>query len=154
MSSSVCEKRQEMCESEKAKIINFCIVYSLNIKYSLMQSTITQMLYIFGKRRRHLVEITLSHLLYETPPNELLDIGPILRLSQERSIWRKKRSSDWWEEIVKNHFKDDDWLESFRVRKCTFMWLCDQLKNELAPSANQLGVREPVSIEKQVAVCL
>ncbi|XP_026830950.1 protein ALP1-like [Ooceraea biroi] len=40
------------------------------------------------------------------------------------------------------------------MRKCTFTWLCDQLKNELPPSINQLGVREPISVQKQVAVCV
>ncbi|EZA59385.1 hypothetical protein X777_00507, partial [Ooceraea biroi] len=58
----------------------------------------------------------------------------------------KKRNTDWWEQIVQNHFNEEDWLESFR--------LCDQLKNELPPSVNQLGVREPISVQKQVAVCV
>lgn len=84
----------------------------------------------------------------------MLDIGPVLRLSQERNIWMKKRSKHWWEQIVQNHFKEEDWIESFRMRKCTFLWLCDQLKNELTLSVYQLGCREPVSVEKQVAVCL
>jgi len=118
-----------------------------------MQFT-TQLLHIFNKRRRHLVEVILQYLLNKTPPNQLLNIGPVLRLSQERKIWMKNRSKDWWKRIVNQHYKEDDWLESFRMEKNTFMWLCDQLKDTLAPSVYQLGFREPVSVEKQVAVCL
>lgn len=66
----------------------------------------------------------------------------------------KTRSKDWWKRIVNRNFKEEDWLKSFRMRKCTFLWLCDQLKNELASSVYQLGFREPVSVEKQVAICL
>jgi len=36
----------------------------------------------------------------------------------------------------------------------TFEWLCDNLREELLPSLNQLETREPVSVEKQIAVCL
>jgi len=130
-------KNFKLSESEKINIINTCVTtYSTNIKYMLMQS-MTQLLRILNKRRRHLVEVILLHLLNEIPPNQLLDIGPILRISQERTIWMKKRSKDWWERIVNHSFKEEDWLESFRMRKCTFLWLCDQLKNELAPSVYQ-----------------
>ncbi|XP_018376456.1 PREDICTED: uncharacterized protein LOC108769767 [Trachymyrmex cornetzi] len=66
----------------------------------------------------------------------------------------KKRSSNWWERIVNDYFKEEDWLETFRMTKPTFQWLCDELRGELIPKENQLGFREPLSVEKQVAVCL
>lgn len=66
----------------------------------------------------------------------------------------KKRSFDWWYRIVNDHFKDEDWIETFQMTKTTFFWLCDQLREELAPNLNQIETREPVSVEKQVAVCL
>lgn len=43
----------------------------------LMQS-IAQLLRIFDKRHKHLIEIILMHLLNKTLPNQLLDIDPIL----------------------------------------------------------------------------
>lgn len=125
----------KLCENERTNIINTCIAtYSTNIKHILMLY-ITQLLKIFDKRRRHLVEVILQHLLNNTASNQLLDIGPVFNLSQGRTIWMKKRSKDWWERIVSYHFKKEDWLESFRMEKCTFIWLCDQLKNDLAPSS-------------------
>lgn len=109
---------------------------------------------MLNKRRQHLMQIILLHLSNKTPLNQFFNIGPVLRQSQERTMWMKYRSQHFWEQVVNKHYKDEDWLESFRMRKCTFMWLCDQLRNELAPSVYQLGFREPVSVEKQVVVCL
>lgn len=40
------------------------------------------------------------------------------------------------------------------MTKTTFFWLCDQLRERLTPNVNQIGTRKPVSVEKQVAVCL
>lgn len=40
----------------------------------------------------------------------------------------KIRSHDWWERIVKNEFKDEDWLENFRVTKDTFHFIVNELK--------------------------
>jgi len=117
-------KNFKLSNSEKINIINTCVAtYATNVKYMLMQFT-TQFLHLFNKRRRHLVEVILQNLLNKTPPNQLFNIGPVLRLSQEREIWMKNRSKDWWERIVNQHYKEDDWLESFRMEKNTFMWLC------------------------------
>lgn len=40
------------------------------------------------------------------------------------------------------------------MSKPTFQWLCNELRDELTPKENQLGFREPISVEKQVAVYL
>jgi len=69
-------------------------------------------------------------------------------------MWMKERSSDWWNRIVNHYYTEEDWLESFRMTHGTFECLCDNLREELLPSLNQLGTREPVSVEKQIAVCL
>lgn len=52
------------------------------------------------------------------------------------------------------HFNDKDWIETFRMTKATFLWLCDQLREKLVPNLNQIGTRKPVSVEKQLSVCL
>ncbi|XP_011873844.1 PREDICTED: putative nuclease HARBI1 isoform X2 [Vollenhovia emeryi] len=131
----------------------FVAVYLTTIENMFVQCT-SHVRNNLMKRRRRLKEIILQHLLNSTPPNHLLDLGPILKFSREREIWMKERSFDWWHRIVNGHFKDEDWIETFRMTKVTFLWLCDQLRERLVPNVNQIGTREPVSVEKQVAVCL
>ncbi|XP_031327606.1 protein ALP1-like [Photinus pyralis] len=40
------------------------------------------------------------------------------------------------------------------MSKSSFLWLCDQLRNRLLPCENYVKTREPVSVEKQVAITL
>ncbi|RLU19818.1 hypothetical protein DMN91_008377 [Ooceraea biroi] len=131
-----------------------CSLVAVNLTTieNVMQCTV-HVQNVLIKRRERLKKIILQHLLNSTPPNSL-DLGPILQLSREREIWMKECSIDWWHRIVNDHFKDEDWLETFRMTKETFLWLCSQLREKLAPNINQIGTREPVSVEKQIAVCL
>lgn len=140
-----------MEKKEKARL--FVAIYLKTVENITLQCTL-HVLNILINRRRHLKEMILQHLLSSTPPNHLLDFGPILQFSRPREIWMKERSFDWWYRIVNDHFTDEDWIETFRMTKATFFWFCDQLREKLAPNTNQLGTREPVSVEKQVAVCL
>jgi len=71
---------------------SFVAVYLKIIENMIMQCTV-HIRNILIKRRRHLKEIILQHLLNSTLPNYLLDLGPILQFSRERKIW-KKRSTD------------------------------------------------------------
>lgn len=49
-----------------------------------------------------------------------LSIEPLLNGPRIRSLWMKKRSSDWWQEIVNVQFIKEDWIENFRMKKETF----------------------------------
>lgn len=70
----------------------------------------------------------------------------------KRSTWMKVRSADWWSRIVQKNFLEEDWLENFRISRPTFEYICNRLRKYLAPAETQ--VREPTSVEKQVAVAL
>jgi hypothetical protein len=73
-------------------------------------------------------------------------------LPRHRAMWMKMRSTHFWNEIVLNHYTDEDYLESFRMKKSSFEILCSKLapalKSHLTP------VREPISVEKKIAVSL
>ncbi|TGZ45962.1 uncharacterized protein [Temnothorax longispinosus] len=71
-----------------------------------------------------------------------------------RRLWMKRRSYHFWDDIVLNTYDDAQWLESFRMRKDTFNKLCDIVKRELEPKPIFLKSREPLSVQKQVAVAL
>lgn len=71
-----------------------------------------------------------------------------------RSTWMKQRSNHFWSEIVLCTYTDSDWIESFRMCKKTFNDLCYLLQPALEPKPLLLKSREPLSVEKQVAVAL
>jgi len=52
-------------------------------------------------------------------------------LKQSPRMWMKVRSSDFWERIVLIEYLDDDWLETFRMKKTAFNYICDKLQNRL-----------------------
>ncbi|CAG9766703.1 unnamed protein product [Ceutorhynchus assimilis] len=71
----------------------------------------------------------------------------------------KIRSFHWWEEVVlRNKLSEEEWLENFRVSQNTFMYLCDQLREVLAPQPNILSqywkYAKLMTVEKKVAVSL
>lgn len=39
-----------------------------------------------------------------------------------KRLWMKNRNQCWWEKNVKNHFEDEDWIETFRMKKSTFQY--------------------------------
>ncbi|XP_060854937.1 uncharacterized protein LOC132932573 [Metopolophium dirhodum] len=67
-------------------------------------------------------------------------------------MWMKNRSSDFWDRIVNSNFEEEDWLENFRMSKETFQLMCFKLNDFLKPSEN--AVRQPLSVEKKVAIAL
>ena len=68
----------------------------------------------------------------------------------KRSIWTKFRSQSFFTDVVVN-WSDREWKQNFRVSRNTFNFLC----RELAPYlAKHHVVREPLSLELRVAVCL
>lgn len=112
-------------------------------------------------RKRYELNIKLHRLCLQQR-NELLmkwlqisDLYP-LQLTMEgikyQRIWQLERSSDFWKRIVNIHYTPKEWLESFRMSKVSFLDLCNKLRNELKPQ--YLKSREPLSVEKQVAVAL
>lgn len=72
---------------------------------------------------------------------------------RERSIWAKERFELIWLQMLAS-IDDAEWIESFRVTKDLFEYICSELESELKPLLNPLTKREPVSVEKQVGLCL
>ena len=49
---------------------------------------------------------------------------------------------------------EKNWIETFRMSRGTFFYICLKLQNKLAPRQNYLIPREPISTEEQVAICI
>ena len=62
------------------------------------------------------------------------------------------RSQHWWNYVVMATFKDNDWLENFRLSKVTFMHLCDQLHPYI--QCQDTHLRKCISVERRVGITL
>ena len=62
------------------------------------------------------------------------------------------RNSRWWELIAQETFNETDWTENFRIRKETFVYICDQLKPVIERQDTQL--RKAISVQQRVAITI
>jgi hypothetical protein len=51
----------------------------------------------------------------------------VIGLGHEKRTWKKERSTDWFDHIVLETFDDDQWIETFRMKRETFASLCRSL---------------------------
>ncbi|XP_065427403.1 uncharacterized protein LOC135976296 [Chrysemys picta bellii] len=70
----------------------------------------------------------------------------------ERRVWARETSTDWWDRIVLQVWDDSQWLQNFRMRKGTFMELCDLLSPALKRQNTRM--RAALTVEKRVAIAL
>ena len=69
-----------------------------------------------------------------------------------RNVWQKERSSLWWTDIVQKTFSDRDWLENFRMRHSTFLYLCEELRPLIGREDTQM--RKSVPVDQRVGMTL
>lgn len=101
------------------------------------------------KLHQHALENLLT--IYTNP---VILFESMLNAIPPKTIWMKNRSSQFWPKTVMEFFSDADWIENFRMSKSTFLTLCTVLTEVLEPKPTILMPREPVSVQKQVAVGL
>ncbi|CAM5077208.1 unnamed protein product [Eretmochelys imbricata] len=70
----------------------------------------------------------------------------------ERQFWARETSTDWWDCIALQVWDNSQWLRNFRMRKGTFMELCDLLSPALKRMNTKKGAA--LTVEKQVAIAL
>ncbi|XP_065420744.1 uncharacterized protein LOC135974969 isoform X2 [Chrysemys picta bellii] len=70
----------------------------------------------------------------------------------ERRFWARETSTEWWDHIVMDVWDDEQWLQNFRMRKATFMGLCEELAPTLRRKDTRLRAALPV--EKRVAIAI
>ena len=72
---------------------------------------------------------------------------------KKRRFWvRPGRTDVWWLNFVKDIVIAKEWIENFRMSRDSFYALCDELRPFLIRS--RTNMREPLSVEKQLAVTL
>ncbi|KAM7175159.1 uncharacterized protein RBU57_001445 [Macrochelys suwanniensis] len=70
----------------------------------------------------------------------------------ECHFWARETSTEWWDHIVLHIWDDEQWLQNFRMRKATFVGLCDELTPALR--RKDMRMRAAPSLEKRVAIAL
>lgn len=74
-------------------------------------------------------------------------------LRTSRAVWSKQRRRGWLFYLMV--YRDEaDWFESFKMGKETFKYICEELRQSLAPLPNPLTKRASVSVEEQVAISI
>ncbi|XP_065438119.1 uncharacterized protein LOC135981036 [Chrysemys picta bellii] len=73
-------------------------------------------------------------------------------ITVERRFWARETSTEWWDHIIMEAWDDEQWLQNFRMRKATFMGLCEALAPTLRRKDTRLRAALPV--EKWVAIAI
>ncbi|KAM7163464.1 uncharacterized protein RBU57_007784 [Macrochelys suwanniensis] len=72
--------------------------------------------------------------------------------TMERRFWARETSTEWWDHIVMQVWDDEQWVQNFRMRKATFMGLCEELVPALRCKDTRL--RAALTVEKRVAIAI
>uniref|UniRef100_A0A8C4WRI3 Putative nuclease HARBI1 n=1 Tax=Gopherus evgoodei TaxID=1825980 RepID=A0A8C4WRI3_9SAUR len=152
-------KRHSTASMDPAQI-NTAIVDVVNTSHVLVQSVLNRDLESQARRRRRLgqrsdesdedMDIELSQTAGPCSLEILLVMGQVLAI--ERRFWARETSTDWWDRIVLRVWDDSQWLRNFRMRKGTFMELCDLLSPPL--KRHNTKMRAAFTVEKRVVIAL
>ncbi|XP_075780666.1 uncharacterized protein LOC142827931 [Pelodiscus sinensis] len=105
------------------------------------------------------LEAAWHHLVHVSPlPLHLAALGAVEQSRRRpgtgmpRRIWRLDNSSDWWDPIVLERWEDRQWTQNFRMRRDTFLELCEWL----APALRRRDtcMRPAIPLQKRVAIAL
>ncbi|XP_065407249.1 uncharacterized protein LOC135972605 [Chrysemys picta bellii] len=72
--------------------------------------------------------------------------------AMERLFWARETSTDWWDRIVLQVWDESQWLRNFRMRKGTFLELCELLSPALKHKDTRM--RAALTVQKRVAIAL
>lgn len=74
-------------------------------------------------------------------------------LRTPKRIWMKPRRKGWFAHLL-IYRDEDDWFESFKMKKETFKYICEMLRSNLQPKPNPLTKRCSIEVEEQVGICI
>ncbi|XP_075773070.1 uncharacterized protein LOC142825181 [Pelodiscus sinensis] len=105
------------------------------------------------------LEAAWHHLVHVSPlPLHLASLGAVEEPQQRpdagvpRRIWHLDTSSDWWDRIVLERWGDQQWTQNFRMRRDTFLELCEWLAPALRRRDTRM--RPAIPLQKRVTIAL
>ncbi|XWS07593.1 hypothetical protein CRYUN_Cryun41cG0002400 [Craigia yunnanensis] len=72
--------------------------------------------------------------------------------SQQRRLWVKDRSKDWWDRCNHPDFPEEEFRKAFRMSKATFGIICKELEPVVTKKNTML--RDAIPVRQRVAVCI
>ncbi|KAI6679684.1 hypothetical protein NL676_033565 [Syzygium grande] len=78
--------------------------------------------------------------------------APTPGVGQQRRLWVKDRSKDWWERCNSPEFPEEEFRREFRMSKATFEFICNEL--DAAVTKKNTMLREAIPVRQRVAVCV
>ncbi|KAJ1423419.1 Harbinger transposase-derived nuclease domain [Sesbania bispinosa] len=72
--------------------------------------------------------------------------------NKSRRLWVKERSGAWWDECNTPEFPEEEFKKAFRMGRCTFEAICEELNSVIAKEDTSL--RNAIPVRQRVAVCL
>ncbi|KAM9163422.1 uncharacterized protein ACDP82_001175 [Pangshura tecta] len=140
--------------------LNTAIVDVLNTSRTFVQYMVNQDLQSQARRRRRLwqrgddSDEDVDTEFFQTAGPCALEILMVMGqvLATECRFWAHETSTDWWDCIALQVWDDSQWLRNFRMRKGTFMELCDLLSPALKRQNTKM--RAALTVEKRVAIAL
>ncbi|KAK5770174.1 hypothetical protein PVK06_046324 [Gossypium arboreum] len=71
---------------------------------------------------------------------------------QQRRLWVKDRSKDWWDRCNHQDFPEEEFRKAFRMSKSTFGLICRELEPVVMKKNTML--RDAIPVRQRVAVCI
>ncbi|KAL4341155.1 hypothetical protein GQ457_08G010500 [Hibiscus cannabinus] len=71
---------------------------------------------------------------------------------QQRRLWVKDRSQDWWDRCNHQDFPEEEFRKAFRMSKSTFGLICREL--EPAVMKKNTMLRDAIPVRQRVAACI
>ncbi|XP_065405419.1 uncharacterized protein LOC135972214 [Chrysemys picta bellii] len=133
------------------------VVAALNASQLIIHLSLRQMQISQARRLRHrgegLKSESSTDLSESTGPSaEDITVAMGHVDAVERRFWARETSTEWWDRIVLQVWDESQWLRNFRMRKGTFLELCELLSPAL--KRNDTRMRAALTVQKRVAIAL
>ncbi|KAK8651419.1 hypothetical protein V6N13_141020 [Hibiscus sabdariffa] len=78
--------------------------------------------------------------------------GRMTMTGQQRRLWVKDRSQDWWDRCNHQDFPEEEFRKAFRMSKSTFGLICRELEPVVMKKNTML--RDAIPVRQRVAACI
>ncbi|GAV72984.1 DDE_4 domain-containing protein [Cephalotus follicularis] len=79
-------------------------------------------------------------------------VQAVVGSGQQRRLWVKDRSKDWWHKCNHPDFPEEEFKRDFRMSKATFDMICEELDSVVTKKNTML--RDAIPVRQRVAVCI
>lgn len=104
-------------------------------------------------QRKQTKKFILQHIRQRTNQDFLTIYALTYFLRRPREIGLKPRRKGWFAHLIV-YRGEEDFFESFKMKKETFRYICDMLRPTLQPKPNPLTTRKSIAVEEQVAIAV